>query len=281
MGRLLIITGATAGIGRQLALRCHAEGERVIAVGRDRARLAELEAACGEGPGRTAVRTVQADLSDLSQVAAVARAVREPLDGIVHCAGLLRGERTLTPDGHELQLAVHHLAVARLTGELLDRLVPAGQVVTVASDAHRKGAFDFDDLPMDRSYSALLAYRRSKLAAVAWSLELARRAPDLRVYALHPGVVDTDIGRKDTGWLVQLAWSLMAPLKIDVGTSADRLWTLLAQEQGPSGVYYSGTRLRPPAPRAADPDFRARLWQWTWSAAGLPGAAPERIARAA
>ena len=243
------------------------EGRRILATGRNPEALnrlrTELEAAAS-GPAPLCFR---ADLADLDQVRSLCRRIRariHSLDALVHSAGLLTAERRQSPQGHELQLAVNHLAVVQLTEGLMPLLNTGAAVVTVASKAHRFGHVDRDDPQMARRWSTMGSYRRSKLMAVAWSRALARRRPDLRVSALHPGVVDTGMGAKDAPWLVKTAWRLMAPLKISVNQAAEHVEAAMRDPHG--GYFDQGTRV--PASTAAR-DHGLQDWVWTWSRQAL------------
>ena len=104
------------------------------------------------------------------------------------------------------------------------------------------------------------SYRGSKLWAVTWAAGLARRAPHLRVRALHPGVVDTGMGRKDAGWLVKAAWAAMTPLKISPDRAAENVWHALT---APDGFYFNQKEPTPAAPQSRDADLQDWVWAWT------------------
>jgi NAD(P)-dependent dehydrogenase (short-subunit alcohol dehydrogenase family) len=158
--RTILITGATDGLGRALAGRLAADGERLILHGRDPGRLAQVGDEVAEAGAEPPVRTVVADLADLAQVRRVAEEVREStdrLDVLVSNAGIGSGdpdgrERRTSADGYELRFAVNFLAGFLLTLELLPLLrasAPA-RVVNVASLGQHP--LDFDDLMLERGY---------------------------------------------------------------------------------------------------------------------------------
>ncbi|MFF9869636.1 SDR family NAD(P)-dependent oxidoreductase [Streptomyces sp. NPDC013953] len=200
--RTTLITGATQGMGRGLALDLATRGGTLLLHGRDRGRLdrvaAEVRAAA---PGNT-VRTYLADLSDLDQVHAMAARIRaaEPrLDGLINNAVVGGGaephKRELSAQGHELRFAVNHLAPYALTRGLLPLLTASApaRVVNVASIGQE--TVDFDDVMLERDYEGLRAYCRSKLALIMMTFELAAEldGTGVTVNTLHPAhLMDTD-----------------------------------------------------------------------------------------
>jgi NAD(P)-dependent dehydrogenase (short-subunit alcohol dehydrogenase family) len=182
---VVLITGATDGLGRALAERLAQDGAELLVHGRDAERLARLAdelAAASEGP---APRTFLADLADLAEVRRLAAEVRDAtdrLDVLVSNAGIGSGEpdgrdRRTSADGYELRFAVNFLAGFLLTLELLPllRASAPSRVVNVASLGQYP--LDFDDLMLERGYDGSRAYAQSKLAQIMTGFELAARVP--------------------------------------------------------------------------------------------------------
>ncbi|MGW6316398.1 SDR family NAD(P)-dependent oxidoreductase [Streptomyces sp. NPDC055099] len=199
--RITLITGATQGLGRGIALDLAARGQTVLLHGRDRARLDAVAAEVRTAAPDAAVRTYLADLADLDQVHALAARIRaaEPrLDGLVNNAVVGGGPdphvRQFSRQGHELRFAVNHLAPYALARDLLPLLsesTPA-RVVNVASIGQE--AIDFDDVMLEQSYEGLSAYCKSKLALIMATFELAAEldGTGVTVNALHPAhLMDT------------------------------------------------------------------------------------------
>ena len=216
-GRTVLVTGGTGGIGKATALGLAVLGAHIAVAGRDPTRtqdaVREIRAA---GGGR--VDAFVADLSIQSEVRRLAGEVLERLpriDVLVNNVGGYWNTRHLTADGLERTFALNHLAPFLLTSLLIDRLrgsAPA-RVVTIASNAHKLGRIDFDDLQGERAYSGARAYNQSKLANLLFSYELARRLAGTGVTAnaLHPGVVSTSFGAEDPGRVQRLFVPLMRP----------------------------------------------------------------------
>jgi NAD(P)-dependent dehydrogenase (short-subunit alcohol dehydrogenase family) len=269
LGKHVVVTGASGGIGLHTARGLARLGAAVALVARDRARgeaaLAQTRAAATGG----APSLFLADLASLAQVRRLAGellAALPRLDVLVNNAGAMHARRKESPEGHELTLAVNHLAPFLLTTLLLPRLRASApsRVVTVSSEAHRLGPLDLDDLEARRGYAAMRVYGRSKLANVLFANELARREDGTGVASnsLHPGVVATGFGRNDPGWMKVLVTVgrpfLASPEKgartsIHVAASPD-----LA---GVTGRYFKDRRPVAPAPFARDEAVQRRLWE--------------------
>ncbi len=194
---VVVLTGATRGIGRAAAIELVRRGAEVALVGRDpaRVRLVADEAEAAGGIGR--VHAHVADLTLMSNVRVLADEIRERhehVDVLANNAGALFPSRKETPEGFERTFALNHLAPFLLTNLLRDRLA-GGRVVTTASNAHKSGRLVLDDLQSEKSYSAR-AYGTSKLCNVLFTRELARRAPELHANCFHPGVVRTGFAKK-------------------------------------------------------------------------------------
>src|ERR1700729_1494157 len=208
-GGSFLVTGANTGIGLATASALAARGGTVTVASRTRAKGEEAVAGIIGRTGNEQVRFLPLDLSDLAAVrasAAAFRAVGEPLDVLINNAGVA-GRRGLTKDGFELMFGVNHLGHFAFTLALLDCLTASAgrdgrgaRIVNVSSDAHfQAGGVDFGRVRhRTRTITGLPEYAVSKLCNVLFSQELARRLAGTGVtsYALHPGVVASDIWRR-------------------------------------------------------------------------------------
>ena len=198
---LVLITGATRGIGQAAAVELARQGVEVALVGREPERVkAVAREATAAGTG-TAVHEHVADLTLMSEVRALAEEVTgryEHIDVLANNAGALFSSRKETSEGLERTFALNHLAPFLLTSLLRDRL-GGGRVVTTSSDAHKAKVLDLDDLQSERGYSAMRVYGISKLCNILFTRELAKRAPELHANCFHPGVVRTGFGKNENG----------------------------------------------------------------------------------
>lgn len=262
----VLLTGATAGLGWELAHRLAAEGWTVLAHGRDEARLADLLAQL-PGPARGFLADL-ASLSEVGQLAAAVRAEGRPPDVLVNNAGVGYGPpgegRLLSADGYELRLAVNYLAPA-----LLSRLVTtwtAGTTRIVNVGSANQGPFAQDDPMLDVEYSGSRAYQRSKLALTADSFWLAEELQHdgITVNCVHPA------SRMDTAMVRD---SGVAPVAT-VAEGADAVLRLVTADYADrtTGAFFDGMRPGRAHPQAYDPAFRTWLGERTteWLAPHLP-----------
>jgi NAD(P)-dependent dehydrogenase (short-subunit alcohol dehydrogenase family) len=197
--KVVVITGATSGLGRIAAEKLAGEGARIVMVARDRGRAEDtLAPLCALGPG-AAHRVHYADLSFVAEVKKVGAeiAAAEPrIDVLVNNAGSMFGRRLLTAEGLERTFALNHMSYFVLTHCLRESLVAAAlaRIVNTASNAHLRATLDLGDLQTKSGYVPTLAYSRSKLCNVLFTRELARRLAGTGVTAncLHPGFVATN-----------------------------------------------------------------------------------------
>jgi NAD(P)-dependent dehydrogenase (short-subunit alcohol dehydrogenase family) len=280
-GQVVIVTGATSGIGYEAALVLAGKGAETILAVRDTGR-GDACAARIRAAHRDAKLTVSAlDLANLASVRDFAERISDTLPRInvlLNNAGLgLQPTRGTTADGFERQFGTNHLGHFALTGRLIPALLraPLPRVVTIASIAHRRGKIDFDDLQTERPYDGRKAYGESKLANLMFALELDRRARNagsrLASIAAHPGVASTGF----------VAATQMGGLKVKIGELAIGLLGQSAargalpglyaatmpdveggQYWGPDGLMEirGNPRLATLAPQATDKAVWSRLW---------------------
>jgi NAD(P)-dependent dehydrogenase (short-subunit alcohol dehydrogenase family) len=277
VGRTVLVTGATGGIGRATALGLAAMGADLAITGRDRVR-AETVAAEIRTAGGGRVDVFVADLSSQAQVRRLADEVLQTLsrlDVLINNVGGYWNRRHVTPDGLERTFALNHLAPFLLTNLLLGPLTQgAARVVTVASNAQAMGKIDFTDLQGALTYSGARAYNQSKLANVMFTYELARRLRDTNVTAnaLHPGLVNTSFGAEDPAHVQRLLVPFIRPfMKTPARGAATSIHLAsagyLAQV---TGRYFAEGTPRRTSERSYDQAAAARLWQVSADLAGLP-----------
>ena len=275
---LVLLTGATRGIGRAGAIELARQGAEVALVGRDPARVAAVAQEARVAGGEAApVHEHVADLTLMAGVRALAAEARErygQIDVLANNAGALFASRQTTSEGLERTFALNHLAPFLLTSLLRDRLT-GGRVVTTASDAHEGGRLDLEDLQSERSYAAMRVYGTTKLCNIMFTRELARRAPELHANCFHPGVVRTGFGKNEMG-----IWKVLTTLAGPFFRSPERgarslVWLALSAQAGAlTGEYVKDEQVIAPSAQAQDDTLAQGLWERSAELVGLSAGTP-------
>ncbi|MCU1490134.1 MAG: putative short-chain dehydrogenase/reductase [Acidimicrobiaceae bacterium] len=263
-GQVVVITGASDGIGAAAAERLGDLGARLALVGRSPEKTEAVAARTGGTP-------YVCDFASLSQVRHLADRLcsdYERIDVLANNAGLLSRSKVVTEDGNELTFQVNHLAPFLLTNLVADRLGPGSRVIQTSSRAQMIGRLR-PNQPVPRRYQAFRVYGTTKLENVIFSRELDRRwrSRGISAAAFHPGAVRTEFGRRG-GLMAGLVYR--TPLRHVLLTSpergADTLVWLVSSVPGVdwrSGGYYANCRPAPINP-LAERDVLAD-WLWTYS----------------
>jgi NAD(P)-dependent dehydrogenase (short-subunit alcohol dehydrogenase family) len=278
-GMVCVITGATSGIGKAAATALAGLGATVVLVGRDRGRTEAAAAQIAEVSG-SPPRTETADFASLEQVRGLAARLAdlERIDVLINNAGLVLGERRVTPDGREHVFVVNHLAPFLLTSLLLPKLTACApaRVITVASDAHSAARLDLSDPDLENGWESWRSYANSKLANILFTRELARRLDGTGVTAscAHPGVVRTGFGRESRP-LLKLGLKIARPFLLSPERGADTIVYLASSPDvaDQNGGYYIKRQRREPSAAARDDAVARQLWELSENMTGL---APDR-----
>lgn len=256
--KVALVTGSTDGVGRMVAQRLAENGAQVFVHGRDKARGEKLVAEIRAKGGKA--EFLAADLSSLAEVRRLAETVRARTDRLhllINNAGVGTNsggpERRTSADGYELRFAVNYLAGFLLTSLLLPLMkenAPA-RIVNVASAGQQ--AIDFNDVMLERGYSGVRAYCRSKLAQILFTVDLAAEldGSGVTVNSLHPASYMATTMVRDAG--VE-PWST-----VEEGAEAILNLATSAALDGRSGLYFDGLREARANAQAYDADARRKL----------------------
>jgi NAD(P)-dependent dehydrogenase (short-subunit alcohol dehydrogenase family) len=279
-GKVVVITGATSGIGQVAAESLAGMGARIVQVGRDPGRGQEAIKRLNQRAPGIAHSIYYADLSRLSEMKRVAREIAqaEPrIDVLINNAGAMFGSRHLTEDGLEQTFALNHMAYFVLTHGLRERLMASApaRVVNTASDAHATATLDLDDLQSEKAYRGnfletlryggpgFKVYSRSKLCNILFTRELARQLAGTGVTAnsLHPGFVATRFG-DESGGLISFGIGVAKRFALSPEQGAETLIYLASSLEvaGVSGQYFAKCRPAKPSQAAQDDTMAQRLW---------------------
>lgn len=259
MEKIILITGATDGIGKAAAVELARQGARVIIHGRNPEKAARAQAEITRAAPGAHLGIAAADFAALDQVRAMARDIAgrfERLDVLIHNAGVMMQDRRLTVDGFETTFAVNHLAPFVLTQELLPLLrASRARVVVVASMAHSRGRIDFDNLNGEKRFEGYGAYSNSKLANILFANELAERERGkLTVNSLHPGVITTKLLKTGFG-------AMASGGSPEQGATTIVYLATSPEVEGVTGKYFSNRREALVSAEARDRETRKRLWE--------------------
>lgn len=267
-GKVVLITGATRGIGRAGAEAIARLGANLILVGRDEGRLHETKSSC-EAQGAGWVRVYRADLSLRKAVADLAHRITayEPmLDVLWNNAGGYFAKRIITPEGYEKTWAMNHLAYFDLTQLLFPLLEKSDdpRVLGTASEAHRWGRMEWDNLQGEKKWDGWKAYCNSKLANLLYVAEQGRRLGDarIRICATHPGLVNSAFGEENSGIRSRaFLWLKHAFGRTNEQGADTAVWLAARPEAPRQGAYYSDRQEKTPSNSAQNPGDAQKLWK--------------------
>lgn len=275
-GKVILITGATSGIGRVTAERLACAGGQVVLVGRNQEKTARTAMEVAQKAG------VQVDflIADLSVQSEIRRMVEEfrnrycHLHVLINNAGAFFGSYRTSRDGFEMTFALNHLAYFLLTHLLLDVIIASApaRVVNVSSWAHFGWRLAMNHRKKPVLYNGWATYSRSKLANLYFTYELARRlaGKGVTANALHPGFVATNLGRTD-GSLVSLFFRMIQVGAISPEEGAKTMVYLAASPaiEGVSGKYFNRCKIVPSSRVSYDQQTARLLWDASLKMTGL------------
>ncbi|XP_053601208.1 retinol dehydrogenase 13-like isoform X2 [Plodia interpunctella] len=290
VGKTVVITGCNTGIGKETAMDFYKRGAKIIMACRSLERAEEakkdIENKCKDLPDTGKLVVVKCDLMSLKSVRECAQnilAAEPQINILVNNAGIMMCPKGKTEDGFDIQFGTNHLAHFLFTMLLLPRIIRSkpARIVTVSSKAHTRRGLNLDDLNYDtRTYSAVEAYCRSKLANVLFSKELAAKLKehqieDVNTYSLHPGVIKTELGRhlNDTifPYARQIFGALAGPFTKSPELGAQTTIYCAVDEKcaNETGLYYSDCQVTSPSQMAQSDENAKKLWELSQKLVGL------------
>jgi len=272
-GKTVVITGANTGIGKTTALDMSRRGAKVVMLCRDMER-AEMAAADIRDDTKGEVIVHKLDLADLASVRECAEQLGnslEKIDILINNAGIMACPKMKTKDGFEMQFGTNHLGHFLLTNLLMPQLkkaAPGARIVNVSSLAHTNGRMNWDDINYDNTpYDRFKSYSQSKLANVLFTKELARKGEGsgVNAYALHPGVIKTELGRhmEGMGPIMKMMWRCCGAFIKTPESGANTTIYCSVEESiaDHNGRYYSDCAEKRPASQAENMDDAKKLWE--------------------
>jgi len=270
-GKVVVITGANTGIGKETAIDMARRGATVIAACRSELKGLKAVTEVREITKNPKIFFMALDLSSLQSVRDFADSFLKQykrLDILINNAGVMMCPYSKTKDGFEMQFGTNHLGHFALTNLLLGRLKESApsRIVNVSSSAHQlfcKG-INFDDLQSEKGYSSTTAYGQSKLANVLLTKELDRKMKSTGVtsYTLHPGAVDTELQRHSKSFylLMRLTFGFLTKTP-EYGAQTNIYCAVQEGIEKDSGMYFSDCRKKKSSEPSCDPGTAKKLWE--------------------
>jgi len=278
-GKVSLVTGATAGIGKITAAALAAQGAELVIHGRDRQKTENTVNEIKAKTGNEKVSYLLADFSDLDQVRELVKNFQGRFDRLhllVNNAGAYFNKRIPTSYGVEMTFLINHLSPFLLTNLLLDTLkasTPA-RIVNISSEGHRQGKADFIDLGLEKGYFGMKAYGRSKLANILFTYELARHleGTGVTVNTLHPGHIATDIWKNDFGSFGPILKWFMGKIALTPEEGAENSIYLASspEVEGIHGKYFIKNAPTQSSPASYDEEIAHSLWKLSTEITSLP-----------
>jgi NAD(P)-dependent dehydrogenase (short-subunit alcohol dehydrogenase family) len=295
-GKLVVVTGASAGLGIETSRALAAAGARVVMAVRNLEKGEKAAAQIRESVPKAHLEVRELDLGSLESVRAFGKSFRDEhdrLDLLINNAGVMAAPQAQTTDGFDEQLGTNHLGHFALTEELLPTLQKAAdagsdvRIVNLTSRGHFRSAMNFDDPHYrTRPYDKWEAYGQSKTANVLFTVELERRfgSKGIHSFAVHPGVISTELSRhltrEDFKDLASRAPAGALTRKSIPQGAATSVWTATSPDlAGQGGRYAEDVQLAGPqnedktagvAAHATDAELAERLWAWSEQQIGTP-----------
>lgn len=273
-GKIILVTGATNGIGLEASRALAKMGARVVLVGRNPQKTAQVLDDLKKDTNNPDLDMLVGDLSLVAETRRLAdefKARYDRLDVLLNNAGAIFTSRQVTAEGFEMTFALNHLSYFVMTNALLDLLrdsAPA-RVINVSSSAHRMvGRLDFDNLQGEKGYgpqSAFSIYSASKLMNIMFTYELARRleGTGITANALHPGVVRTGFGHNNSRMMSAFMRIFQGVGGISAKQGADNSVYLASSPEvaNVTGKYFEKRKAVASSPASMDKAGWERLWQ--------------------
>lgn len=268
-GKVVLVTGATDGIGKCAALELARRGATLTIVGRNQAKTERVAEELKSAGNYDRVHVILGDLSKISDMKSAAQAFgakNDRLDILVNNAGAWFEKHQLTDDGIEQTFALNHMSYFVITTELLDliRKTPNARVVSTSSGAHMMSRFDLSHVVKRNGWAGFPAYADSKLANVLFTLELAKRLSGTSAIAncFHPGFTRSEFGKNNfwpIKWSFALGQALVARTTEKGAETLVWLATHLEAAQY-SGQYFFDKKARRVHAHGDDEGLAAKLW---------------------
>ncbi len=266
-GKICIITGANSGIGKATAIGLAKMNATIVMLCRDKERGESAQKEIIELTGNNNVDLILCDLSSQKEIRNFAIEFKKKYNNLhilINNAGVMLSKRALSVEGFEMNFAVNHLAPFLLTNLLLDMLKKSApsRIVNVGSAAHRMGKIDFEDLQRENKKGRPMGlYGNSKLAMILVSYELSREleGSNVTVNVLHPGLINTNLGRDRSSTSKGFASKFFKSPEIGAETSI--FLATSPEVEGITGKYFTKKKEKDSSKKSYNEEYAKRLWE--------------------
>jgi NAD(P)-dependent dehydrogenase (short-subunit alcohol dehydrogenase family) len=265
VGQTILVTGCNSGVGQEACRVLALRGALVLGTARTKEKAA---AACATFPGKAIGYACElSNPSSVRECVAAVKADGHRLDAIICNAGIMMLPKLEKSHGYELQFFTNHIGHFMLVTGLLEQLKDEGRIVMLSSSGHRQApasGIEFDNLSGDKGYKPMAAYGQSKMANLLFAKELQRRFAGTRktAYAVHPGVVDTNLAR-NVGPVLRRVFAVVGHLffkSVGVGAATEVFAAVSPKAVPLAGNYLADSNVKKPRADAEDAALATRLW---------------------
>ncbi|MBO6584640.1 MAG: SDR family oxidoreductase [Gracilimonas sp.] len=275
--KLCVITGANSGIGFETTKALAKKGAYIVMVCRNEDKAVEARQQIIDQTSNPGIDIVLCDFAIQSEIRDAAEKIKadyDKVDVLINNHGFLASDREETVDGLEKTFAVNHIGYFLFTNLLLDHIKASdyARIISVASEAHRRGEFDPENLQLSEAYKPIKAYGNSKLFNILFTKELAHRLVDSHVTAncLHPGVIASNFANS-ASWIMKTLFTIGKPFMASSRKGAQTSIYLAASAdvENVNGAYFKNKKAATPSKTARDADAARELWKMSEKLCGL------------
>lgn len=275
--KLCVITGANSGIGFETARELAKRGAYIVMVCRNEDKAQDAKEQIIQETHAAGIDIVLCDFSSQDEIRSAANEISNrfgKIDVLINNHGFTSSVYNETVDGLEEVFAVNHIGYFLFTNLLLDNLKASGnaRIVNVASNAHKRGEFDPENLQLKNKYEPWKAYGNSKLFNILFTVELAKRIEDsgVTVNCLHPGVIASNFG-KTGSWWIRFFFRFWKPFLLTNEEGAQTTIYLATSDEveGVNGAYFIDSKVATPSSVARNEFAAQKLWDISEKLCGL------------
>lgn len=261
--KTILITGITSGIGFATSKQLANQGWFIIGTYRDESKKENVLTALKEN-----CILIKADLSkkaDLEQVAEETKRIvgNNGLNGLINNAGTFFSKFKLSEDGIEMQFSVNTIAPFYLSLLLYKTIEKAnGKIINLSSSSHYRTKINWNDIQLEKNYGQLKAYKQSKVLSVLLARQFNKLSKNIKIYMADPGLVNTEMGFKNTGKLARIIWKYRKERGQTPDQGAQTSVYLATHAKLDNHLYWKNCTPKKPSQNALNDNYALRIWDY-------------------